>query len=585
MTIAPFILRDIYEQNGVLTAPLADGSGSETLSCRVLLSQAACIAQHLPKTPTSIAFVAHRTLDYVRCQWAIWMANHIAIPISPHSIVRERQHILSDSCTSHALLRNADTASMDSFNVPLIKIDDISLEEEPKNLMEYLTKNEVHDAMLLYTSGTTGAPKGVLTTHATLHAQVTDLITSWSLQKSDVVVHFLPLHHIHGIMNNLLAPLCAGAHVECILSASPQIIWQALGRDQDAVTILMAVPSIYMLLLEAFEKIPEPKQNLIQGAKRLRLAISGSMACPVTILERWSALTGQSLLERYGMTECGMALGNPVAGPRHIGYVGQPFPSVQARIGEAGSLEIRGPTLFKAYWNRPKDTAEAWTADGWFKTGDVAEYNEELKSFRILGRASSAGYKLSALEIERVILEHPQIRECAVYGVDDDTWGQIVATVLRPNEEIKAVSDLVPPFSEFLKTNLAKYKIPRIIHVVQASTPSNNVNGIVSDLLTQYSKNTPRKMKLIDGFLAYVLATGILQFVYCMLVGTFPFNSFLSGFISTVGVFVLTVSLRMQINPTNAEAFDSAPRSSERAFADYLFCNLILFLVVMNFMG
>ncbi|KDO24851.1 hypothetical protein SPRG_09683 [Saprolegnia parasitica CBS 223.65] len=115
--------------------------------------------------------------------------------------------------------------------------------------------------------------------------------------------------------------------------------------------------------------------------------------------------------------------------------------------------------------------------------------------------------------------------------------------------------------------------------------PSSNVNGILSDLLSQYSKNTPRKMKLIDGFLAYVLATGVLQFVYCMLVGTFPFNSFLSGFISTVGVFVLTVSLRMQINPTNADAFSSAPRSSERAFADYLFCNFILFLVVMNFMG
>ncbi|OQR92618.1 dolichyl-diphosphooligosaccharide-protein glycosyltransferase subunit [Achlya hypogyna] len=111
------------------------------------------------------------------------------------------------------------------------------------------------------------------------------------------------------------------------------------------------------------------------------------------------------------------------------------------------------------------------------------------------------------------------------------------------------------------------------------------VNGILADLVAQYNKNTPRKMKLIDGFLAYVLATGVLQFIYCMLVGTFPFNSFLSGFISTVGVFVLTVSLRMQINPTNAEAFSSAPRSAERAFADYLFCNLILFLVVMNFMG
>ncbi|KAG9411877.1 Dolichyl-diphosphooligosaccharide-protein glycosyltransferase subunit dad1 [Aphanomyces cochlioides] len=118
-----------------------------------------------------------------------------------------------------------------------------------------------------------------------------------------------------------------------------------------------------------------------------------------------------------------------------------------------------------------------------------------------------------------------------------------------------------------------------------AAAEPTSTQSIVADLWTQYSKNTPRKVKLIDGFLVYVLATGILQFVYCVLVGTFPFNSFLSGFLSTVGVFVLTVSLRMQIDPSNQQAFAASPRSPQRAFADYLFCNCILFLVVMNFMG
>ncbi|KAF0693293.1 Aste57867_15727 [Aphanomyces stellatus] len=121
---------------------------------------------------------------------------------------------------------------------------------------------------------------------------------------------------------------------------------------------------------------------------------------------------------------------------------------------------------------------------------------------------------------------------------------------------------------------------------IEAAPPAAvSTSTLLSELLSQYNKNTPRKIKLIDGFLAYVMATGVLQFLYCLLVGTFPFNSFLSGFIATVGVFVLTVSLRMQIDPSNAAAFAADPRSPQRAFADYLFCNLVLFLVVMNFMG
>ncbi|EQC25160.1 hypothetical protein, variant [Saprolegnia diclina VS20] len=485
MAPSPFLLRHVLASNGVLTAPLPNGAGSETLPTRVLLAQAAAIAAHLPSTPTSVAFLAHRTLDFVRCQWAIWLKNHIAVPISPHSIAREREHILKDSCTTHVLLRDADVADMTATVV--VRLDSIDLNAWHGDLDALVDKEVDRDAMLLYTSGTTGAPKGVLTTHATLHAQVSDLMASWALSPTDRVLHFLPLHHIHGIMNNLLAPLCAGATVECLVSASTSVIWATLARHEQPVTILMAVPSVYMLLLEAFDKLPEPKEAFVAGAKQLRLAISGSMACPVSILSRWTALTNQSLLERYGMTECGMALGNPIAGPRHVGYVGQPFPSVQARIGEAGALEVRGPTLFKAYWNRPGDTKKAWTEDGWFQTGDVAEYSEELQSYRILGRASvdiikSAGYKLSALEIERVLLEHPQVRECAVYGVDDETWGQIVTAIVRSDAGIHSVDELSPPFPAFLKANLAKYKIPRKIHMVTA-IPKNAMGKINKKLL------------------------------------------------------------------------------------------------------
>ncbi|RLN98928.1 hypothetical protein DYB28_005498 [Aphanomyces astaci] len=151
-------------------------------------------------------------------------------------------------------------------------------------------------------------------------------------------------------------------------------------------------------------------------------------------------------------------------------------------IPQDGELQVRGPTLFKAYWNRPDETQSEWTTDGWFKTGDVAEYNATFASYRILGRASvdilkSAGYKVSALEIERVILEHPQVRECAVYGVPDDTWGQIVASVVRLDAGTSGIEQLEPPLIEFLKLNLAKYKIPRIFHVVDA-IPKNAMGKV-----------------------------------------------------------------------------------------------------------
>ncbi|KAF0693292.1 Aste57867_15726 [Aphanomyces stellatus] len=501
MKLAPFLLRDVYDAGGAVTSVEGKDATALTLSTRELLLQAAAIAKTLPTTPSSIGFFAHRSHDYLRCQWAIWLADHIAVPLSPHNTLRERAYIIQDSCTTHVLVRAADAALLDGIpNVDAIDLDTLDLVTSSSSssaLLELLHKTEDHDAMLMYTSGTTGDPKGVLSTHASLHAQMTDLTTSWEFTVADRVLHFLPLHHTHGILNNLNAPLFTGAHVEFLPSAAATAIWTALARPSSPISVLMAVPSVYMLLLEAYSKMESgvAQAAAVAGASRLRLAISGSMACPVSILTRWQALTGTSLLERYGMTECGMALGNPLHGVRHVGYVGQPFPSIEARVTEEGALQVRGPTLFKAYWNRPEDTTREWTADGWFKTGDVAEYNAELGSYRILGRASvdilkSAGYKLSALEIERAVLEHPQVRECAVYGVSDETWGQLVTAVVRANAGVHAVEETTPPLVAFLQERLAKYKIPRKFHFVDA-IPKNAMGKVNKKSLPQIFDSVP----------------------------------------------------------------------------------------------
>lgn len=199
--------------------------------------------------------------------------------------------------------------------------------------------------------------------------------------------------------------------------------------------------------------------------------VSGSAALPASVHEKWTSLTGQALLERYGMTEIGMALSNPYHGARKSGMVGIPLPGVDVRLkSEAGSIvdqewehgeiQVRGPCVFHEYWDRPEITAESFD-EGWFRTGDIAVVEEGY--YRILGRQSvdiikSGGYKLSALEIESKLREHDSIQECAVVGIPDDTWGEAVAAavVLKDGETLE-----LQPLRDWCQTQMSSYKIPK----------------------------------------------------------------------------------------------------------------------------
>jgi malonyl-CoA/methylmalonyl-CoA synthetase len=196
--------------------------------------------------------------------------------------------------------------------------------------------------------------------------------------------------------------------------------------------------------------------------------ISGSAALPVSVMEKWEILSGQRLLERYGMTEIGMAISNPYEGERRAGHVGMPLPNVQVRLvdeenrvveGQPGEIQIKGPTVFKEYWGKAVATKEAFTEDGWFKTGDVAELVDGY--YRILGRNStdiikSGGYKLSALEIEEVLRTHSSVEDCSVVGLPDEEWGEIVAAVvvLKSNTS----SD---ELNTFMRSKMPAYRVPR----------------------------------------------------------------------------------------------------------------------------
>ncbi|KAE8910263.1 Acyl-CoA synthetase family member 3 [Phytophthora fragariae] len=539
--IAPHIFEKLLEHQSSVALVSTGGEEDLEWTYATLLRRAFALRDELlAKLPKEeqprVALLGARGASYLIIQWAIWLAGGIAVPLHPAHPADEMDYIVSDSGAS-LLVANASFTAPGSkleeyvaglptrLNVEVVvRPDDVEggddaelSTEQQKDVQRWLETRDYSKAgaYMIYTSGTTGRPKGVVTTHAALTAQISDLVTAWEMSSSDHLVHFLPLHHVHGILNNLLCVMYVGGSVEFLPFAKPSLIWSKLGdaaNTKRPVSMLMAVPTVYMKLLEDMEKQPEadPKvQRALVGARRLRVAISGSMACPVSILNRWESLTGLRLLERYGMTELGMVLTNPLHGDRHLGYVGNTFPSVSVRVVDPdtetelplqeekeGELRVKGPSVFREYWNKPEATAKEFDADGWFKTGDIVQYSNELKSFRIRGRASAdilktAGYKVSALDVERVLLTHPQVLECAVFGLPDETWGQIVAAVIRSDVAGNNVGpeSFSPPLVEFSKEHLASYRVPRKYFFVD-EIPKNAMGKVNKKALAKiYSEN------------------------------------------------------------------------------------------------
>jgi len=305
----------------------------------------------------------------------------------------------------------------------------------------------------------------------------------------------VPLHHIHGIINVLTCALWAGARCEMLTKFDAQAVWTRIIEGN--LTLFMAVPTIYAKLITAWEAAPPDQQKAMSDAcAKMRLMVSGSAALPVQVLEKWKTISGHLLLERYGMTEIGMALSNPLHGQRLPGYVGTPLPNVKVRLvddlgnlvepGTLGEIQVKGPSIFREYWGKPEATAKAFR-DGWFCTGDVAVV--ENGNYRILGRSSvdiikTGGYKVSALEIEEVLRSHVNIQECAVVGVADAEWGERVCAALV----LKQGSSLtLQALRSWAKERLAVYKIPTDILILD-DLPRNAMGKITKPTLAQLFK-------------------------------------------------------------------------------------------------
>jgi len=423
-----------------------------------------------------VALLAPAGASYVAAQWGLWRAGAVKVPICMTATEPEWEYSLTDSGASAVM---ADTASAKKI-APLcarlgLRVIDIDAPAGPAGKLPELTP--ARRAMILYTSGTTSKPKGVVTTHAHITAQIESLIKAWEWHPSDRIPLFLPMHHIHGIINVTSCALWAGATIEPFAKFDQPAILDRV--KSDAYSLFMAVPTIYVKLIQALEAAtPADRAAVVAGFQRMRLMVSGSAALPASVHEQWTALTGQKLLERYGMTEIGMAISNPLRGERRPGAVGQALPGVEIRLkaenGDVitaedtpGEIQVRGSNVFTEYWGKPAATAESFEAGGWYRTGDMAVL--ETGYYRIMGRLSvdiikSGGYKLSALEIEAALLDHPDIAEVAVLGLPDDTWGEAVsAAVVTKNSADLAL----PALREWCKSRLSVYKVPQRLVLVK----------------------------------------------------------------------------------------------------------------------
>lgn len=439
-----------------------------------------------------VAFFVPPCFDYVAVQRGIWRAGGVAVPLAISYPPPELAYVIQDSGStvvvgdpSSAAMLEPLAANARATFVPAPEL----LQGPPGHPLPHL--GATRRAMIIYTSGTTSRPKGVVTTHANIGAQIAMLVQAWEWTPADRLLLALPLHHVHGVVNGLGTALSVFATCEILPVFDPAAVWNRLASGD--ITVFTAVPTMYHRLIAAWEQADAPVQRAwSQGAGRARLMMSGSAALPVQTLARWREITGHTLLERYGMTEIGMGLSNPLRGERRPGYVGGPLPNVEVRLvdeagvpvpdGTAGEIEVRGPNVFLEYWQRPEDTAAVFR-DGWFRTGDMAVV--EQGAYRLLGRTAvdiikTGGYKVSALEIEEVLRQHPAISECAVVGLADEEWGERVAAAV----ELRADADLsLPHLQQWAKAHLAPYKVPRALHVVD-TLPRNSMGKVVKPDVT-----------------------------------------------------------------------------------------------------
>jgi acyl-CoA synthetase (AMP-forming)/AMP-acid ligase II len=450
--------------------------GSTELTYRQLAGVAGGVAEQI-RGKARVAVWATPTIETAVAVTGALLAGVPVIPINPKIGERELGHILSDSAPD-AVLAGPGVAIADG--IPRMSVDITHSAPLP----DVPTTGE-QPVFIVYTSGTTGPPKGVVLPRRAITSNLDALATAWEWTGQDVLVHALPLFHVHGLIIGIVGPLRRGGSVRHVGKFSSHAIAAELA---DGATMMFGVPTMYHRMADDVERDPE----LAKTIGLARLLVSGSAALPASDHERIARATGQRIVERYGMSETLMNCSVRASGERRPGAVGPPVDGVDLRlvdeqgqpvaVGEVGEIEVRGPNLFLEYLNRPDATAEA-LRDGWFRTGDVATIDPD-GYIRIVGRRAtdlikSGGYKIGAGEIENVLLEHPQVAEVAVTGEPDEDLGErIVAWIVPTPGSTPDQQELVDHVARLL----TPHKRPRVVRFLDA-LPRNDMGKVTKRAL------------------------------------------------------------------------------------------------------
>lgn len=410
-------------------------------------------------------------------------AGVATIPLNPKLGQTELEHVLADARPKLVVSREGAPRRLVRPGVPSVAFSSSSA----VGALPAIPVDETA-AMILYTSGTTGAPKGVPISTANIAFGLDALSQTWLWTELDTVVHALPLVHVHGLVLGLLGSLRVGGALDYVPRFSADALAHAMTRPKHQQTVVFAVPTMVRRLGES----AQTDDSVREALRRPRLLVSGSAGLPVREHDRIQRLTGRGVHERYGLTETLINCGLPAGSPPAPGYVGPPLPGVEVRLVDErrrtlkasddktmGEVAVRSDAVFDGYLNRPDASAKVLDRQGWFYTGDLATRRSD-GFYRILGRQSTdliktGGYRVGAGEIEACVLEHPAVAECAVIGAPDEDLGERIEAfiVLRPGIPTLAADDV----AQWVADRLAPHKRPRRV-LFRDALPRNTMGKV-----------------------------------------------------------------------------------------------------------
>jgi fatty acid CoA ligase FadD36 len=459
----------------VTTTDIADAVSIDgaVLSRSDLVGAATSVAERVAGADR-VAVLATPTASTVLAITGCLIAGVPFVPVPSDVGVAERRHMLTDSGVQAWLGPEPDQPA---------GLPHIPVRLHARSWHRYPEPAPEATAMVIYTSGTTGLPKGVLLSRRAIAADLDALAQAWEWTPDDVLVHGLPLFHVHGLVLGLLGSLRIGNRF--VHTGRPTPAGYAQACSEAGGTLYFGVPTVWSRVVA--------DEAAAEALRPARLLVSGSAALPVPVFDRMAALTGHQPIERYGASESLITISTRADGERRAGWVGLPVAGVQTRVlddngdpvprdGETvGRLQVRGPMMFDGYLNRPEATTEAFDADGWYRTGDVAVVDSQ-GMHRIVGRESvdlikSGGYRIGAGEIETSLLGHPGVREAAVVGLPDEDLGQRIVAFVVGSSELKA-DELI----NYVAQELSVHKRPREVRIVDA-LPRNAMGKVLKKQL------------------------------------------------------------------------------------------------------